>query len=102
MQSMPVIQAKIPFGKQPLRLSFVQCELVTSSAVTTALNVNSVAGLRAWIDSKPLTLSESTTLSLTAGKHALTIMVDLEKRGKKELRVTLRKQDAKVSWTIGK
>jgi putative heme-binding domain-containing protein len=63
-------------------MSFVRCELEASAATSVELQLNSTEGLSGWLDEQPLTLSRSTPLELSAGRHRLTLAIDRAVREK--------------------
>jgi hypothetical protein len=54
--------------------------------------VNSLTGLKLWVDGQPTELTENPTLALQRGVHTLVFQVDPAARGQTPLRVELREE----------
>ena len=65
---------------------FVRCRFETRASAEATLVFDSVAGMKAWLDSQPLALQEKTVVPVEGGAHTLTLMVDREQRTRPVLR----------------
>jgi putative heme-binding domain-containing protein len=74
-------------GGQPGHVALARCQLDVSSPGKIKLIFNSVAGLEAWIDGKPVELANESELNLDHGIRTLTFRIDLSARGKDGLRL---------------
>jgi putative heme-binding domain-containing protein len=70
--------------------AFVRCDLDVTAPGQIGLRVNSLTGLKLWVDGQPTELKENPTLALQRGVHTLVFQVDPAARGQTPLRVELR------------
>ena len=82
LKDLPVLVSRSFFKSVgPRGMAFVRCELNVTTAGTCRLKFDSSAGLSLWVDSRPVAVEETTTLTnLSRGIHRLTLAVDLNKR----------------------
>ena len=90
LHDLPRLPMRVPFQRNPAQFTVVRFEVVVEaqSEGSIQLKFNSVAGLKVWIDGRPVDL-ESTPLNLSNGKHVATIAVDTQARGLSPLGVTI-------------
>jgi hypothetical protein len=72
--------------------AFVRCDLDVTAPGQIGLRVNTVAGLKLWVDGQPTELKENPTLALQRGVHTLVFQVDPAARGQTPLHVELREE----------
>ncbi len=69
------------------RVAFVQCQLDVATPGKIRLVLNSVKGLQAWIDGKPVPVASTMSPGLERGVHTLAFRIDLRERGVEGLSV---------------
>jgi hypothetical protein len=72
--------------------AFVRFDMDVSAPGAIGLRVNSVTGLKLWVDGQPTVLTENPTLALQRGVHTLVFQVDPAARGQTPLHVELREE----------
>ena len=71
---------RLDLGKEAGEAAVVRCQVEASTPGPVLLRLNTAAGLRLWLDRKPVEVKDATELTLTAGVHTLTFAVDLGRR----------------------
>jgi putative heme-binding domain-containing protein len=94
---MPLTDApSIALGKDKHAVSLVRCQVDVTTAGSFLLRFNSTTGLKLWIDQDPVAMTESLEVSLPAGMHTLTFVIDREER-REELRCELKDNPASAA-----
>ena len=70
---------RIDLGKEGA-VAVVRCQVEASTPGPVLLRLNTAAGLRLWMDRKPVAVQDATELTLPAGVHTLMFAVDLGQR----------------------
>ena len=71
---------RLDLDKEAGEAAVVRCQVEASTPGPVLLRLNTAAGLRLWLDRKPVEVKDATELTLTAGVHTLTFAVDLGRR----------------------
>ena len=77
----------------PDKVAFLQGEIVVSAAGPITFRFNSVKGLAAWLDDRPLPNEANPTVEVAEGTHKLTIKLDASAREGQPIRVEVVKPD---------
>jgi len=73
---MPLFKMGTGAEKQVVLASFVRCQLDATTAGQAKLLLNSVKGVKAWLDGQPVDVKEEVVLDLGVGPHTLTFALD--------------------------
>lgn len=94
---LPQFSTNVRLVDSSRQVAFVRTWLDVREAGTVTLQWNDISGLQAWVDGQPLELDANRSLSLTAGRHAISVAIDLKTRTT-PLRLSLGDSPA-AQWT---
>jgi hypothetical protein len=89
LTDLPRFPFHTPETKHVDTFGFVRCQLEVTTPGKVQLNLNSVQGLRCWVDGTPVPAKQALQLELRSGPHTVTFAVNLDQR-KLGLRAELR------------
>jgi putative heme-binding domain-containing protein len=78
---LPIADAPLfRLGKEKHGVSLIRCQVDVTTAGPFVVRLNSVKGLKLWVDQNPVAIKDMVELNLPMGQHTLTFVVDRDVR----------------------
>jgi len=71
-------------------VAFARCEIDVTAPGKVGLHLDSISGLKLWVDGQPVPIKTDVELEMPRGVHGLVFQVEKASRGKDGLRLELR------------